>query len=120
VTTFAVFEIFFPAPLPAALLGTWQVLEGEGLKGVTVEFYADGSMVGNLLVEGQEVTVKGRAWVDGNVFRVTTPGLGGQVSDTQEILELNVRRFAVQDPRGEILIMERRRGRGAPATGGKR
>jgi uncharacterized protein (TIGR03066 family) len=118
--TFAAFEIFLPAPLPAALLGKWVVVEGEELKGATLEFFPDGSMVGTVQIEGREVAVKGRAQVEGNLFRVTTSSLGGRTTDSQEILELNDRRFAVQDSRGELLILERRSAARAPAPGGMR
>jgi hypothetical protein len=102
------------------LLGKWVVVEGEGLKGATLEFFPDGSMVGTMQIEGREVAVKGRAQVEENLFHVTTPGLVGRVTDAQEILELNERRFAVQDSRGELLIMERHFATRALAAGGMR
>ena len=70
--------------------------------------------------EGREVAVKGRARVEGNLFRITTPGLGGQPANSQEILELNERRFAAQDSRGEVLILERRCATASPVGGGMR
>jgi uncharacterized protein (TIGR03066 family) len=118
-TTYAVFEIFFPTPLPAAMRGKWVVVEGEGLKGAFLEFFADGSMVGTVEAEGKEVTLKGRVQVEGNRFRVTTTGPvgGAEVTEPQEILELNDRRFVVQDSRGELLILERPQTTAAPTAG---
>jgi hypothetical protein len=107
--TFAALEMIFPAPLPAAMRGKWVVVEGEGLKGATLEFFSDGSMVGTVQNPQREATIKGRVQVAGNYFRVTTAGRAGGVeaTDLEEILDLTDRRFVVQDSRGEILIMER-------------
>ena len=43
--------------------GKWVVVEGEGLTGAALEFFADGSMVGTVQAEGKEVTLKGRVQV---------------------------------------------------------
>ena len=58
---------------------------------------------------GREVTLNGRVEVQGNRFRVTTsdPGGGVLVTEAEEILDLTERYFVVQDPHGEVLIMER-------------
>jgi uncharacterized protein (TIGR03066 family) len=118
--TFATFEIFFPDPLPAAMRGKWVVVEGEGLKGATLEFYADGRMVGTIRTPEKEVTLTGRVQVAGNSFRVTTAGSNGRVeaTDIEEILDLTDRRFVVQDSRGEVLIMERHPSSSPAKTGG--
>ena len=98
------------------------VVEGEGLRGASLEFFADGSMVGIVQAEGKEVTLKGRVQLEGDRFRVTTVGPAGgeEVSEPQVILELNDRRFVVQDSRGELLILERPQATGARAVGGAR
>jgi hypothetical protein len=109
VATFAGFEIFWPVRVPVAMRGKWVVVEGKGLKGATLEFTADGRMVGNVQIEGKDVTINGRVEVQGNHFRVTTvsPGGGVAVTESEEILDLNERRFVVQDSHGEVLIMQR-------------
>jgi uncharacterized protein (TIGR03066 family) len=107
--TFAGFEILWPVQVPPAMRGKWVVVEGKGLKGATLEFTADGRMVGNVQSDGKEVTINGRVEVEGNHFRVTTvsPGGGVAVTESEEILELTEQRFVVQDSHGEVLIMER-------------
>jgi uncharacterized protein (TIGR03066 family) len=119
--TFSAFEIFAPVRLPAAMRGKWVVVEGKGLRGAVLEFFADGRMVGTVQTDGKEVTINGRVEVQGNHFRVTTgPTEAVQVTEPEEILELTDRWFVVQDSRGEILIMERLQGAGAAAAGGVR
>jgi uncharacterized protein (TIGR03066 family) len=118
--TFAAFEVFSPARLPVAMRGKWVVVEGEGLKGATMEFFADGRMVGTVQNPEKEVAIKGRVQVEGNRFRVTTTGPRGgvEVTDLEEILDLTDRRFVVQDARGEVLIMERASPANASKGGG--
>jgi uncharacterized protein (TIGR03066 family) len=107
--TFAAFEFVSPVRVPAAMRGKWVVREGKDLKGATLEFFADGRMVGIVQNGGREVTLNGRVEVQGNRFRVTTsdPGGGVLVTEAEEILDLTERYFVVQDPHGEVLIMER-------------
>ncbi len=120
--TFAGFEIFSPDVLPVAMRGKWVVVEGEGLKGATLELFANGSMVGTILTEGTEVTIKGRVQVMGNSFRVTRAGPKGGVEVTapEEILDLTDRQFVVQDAHGEVLIMRRPDVAKAASAGGER
>ena len=119
--TFAAFDFFYPVRVPAAMRGKWVVREGKDLKGATLEFLADGRMVGIVQNGGREVTLNGRVEVQGNRFRVTTsdPGGGVLVTEAEEIVELTERYFVVQDPHGEVLIMERP-APGALAAGGAR
>jgi uncharacterized protein (TIGR03066 family) len=122
VATVAGFEVFFPVRLPTAMRGKWVVVEGKDLQGATLEFFADGRMIGTVRSQGKEVAIKGRVAIDGNTFRVTTSGRTGdlEVTDVEEILDLTERRFVVQDPHGEILIMERVNSPAMPAKGGVR
>jgi uncharacterized protein (TIGR03066 family) len=93
------------------MLGKWVVVDGEGLKGATLQFFGDGRMVGTVRTPEKEVTIQGRVDLEGNYFRVTSTGPAGglEMTDREEILDLTDRRFVVQDARGEVLIMERRK-----------
>jgi uncharacterized protein (TIGR03066 family) len=118
--TIAAIEILFPVRLPTAMVGKWVVVEGEGLKGATLEFFADGSMIGTVQNPGKQTVIKGRVRVEGNFFRVTTTShaAGSEVTDREEILDLTEHRFVVQDAHGEVLIMERLLPAGASKAGG--
>jgi hypothetical protein len=115
--TFVGFEVFYPVRLPPVMQGKWRVVEGKDLQGATLEFLADGRMIGTIPIDGKETTISGRVALDGNHFRVTTvnPAGGDLQTQAEEILELSERHFAMQDAQGEVLIMER-----PPAAGGGR
>jgi len=107
--TYGGFEIFSPIRVPPAMRGTWVVVEGKGLDGATLEFSANGRMIGTVPAGGEGVTtIEGKVEVDGNRFRVRTDGNGPRLAtEPEDILELTDRRFVVQDSQGEVLIMER-------------
>ena len=135
--TYGGIQVLFPVQVPAAMRGKWVVMEGQGLKGATLEFFVDGHMIGTVPAGGEWVTIEGSAQVRGNRFRVITarPGAGfptqfDDVADLldrrfittepEEILELTDRTFVVQDSQGEVLILERHAPIGAAPPGGER
>jgi hypothetical protein len=120
--TIAGFEIFSPIRLPPEMRGTWVIVEGKQLKGATLEFFADGRLVGNVPSAGRNITLSGRVELRGNLFRVTAATSEGDeaVTEFEEILDLTERRFVVQDSFGELLILERPPAAEAPARGGAR
>jgi hypothetical protein len=108
VATYAGFEIFAPVRVPPAMRGKWVVVEGKGLDGASVEFSAEGGMIGARPVEAGWVTIEGRVEVRGNLFRVVSVrGAPGWATIPQEIIELTDRWLVLQDSEGEALIMQR-------------
>lgn len=72
---FAAFEFQFPARVPAAMRGKWMVVDGEGMKGATLEFFRNGTIVLTTLdtsidPQGHEFALTGQVEVTGNRFRV--------------------------------------------------
>jgi hypothetical protein len=107
---FAVAEIFFPARVPANLRGRWVVVEGEGIRGSTLDFHRDGTLFMTTVgLDGKEVTMKNSVEIRDNQIRVTTtgPGIDVAVTEAQDILELTDELFVTQNSRGEVLILER-------------
>jgi hypothetical protein len=120
--TYGGFTIFSPVRVPAMMRGKWLVVEGKGLRGATLEFFADGRMIGVVpAVGGEDVALKGRVEVEGNRFRVLMAGPGTSfATEPEDILELTDRRFVVQDSQGEVLILERPPPTGTATPGGAR
>ncbi len=108
--TFAAVEILFPAIVPPELRGKWVVVEGEGLRGATLEFHRNGQLIMTAISpDRKENKISSTVQLDGNRFRITTPGgpMGAETTDNHEILELTDELFVTQDAKGEVLILER-------------
>ena len=120
--TYGGFEVFTPVRVPAAMRGKWVVVEGKGLQGATLEFTANGRMIGVVPgIGGEPVQLEGRVEVEGNLFRIVSAGSGVRfATEPEEVLELTDRRFVVQDSHGEVLILERAPSSAAANSGGTR
>src|SRR5438105_115699 len=106
--TYASFEIFLPVRVPVAMRGKWVVVEGKSLDGATLEFFADGRMIGTVPADRETVTIDGQVEIEGNRFRVRTVGpAAGLTTEAEDILDLSDRRFVLQDSQGEVLILDR-------------
>jgi hypothetical protein len=97
-------------------------VEGKGLQGATLEFTANGRMIGVVPgIGGEPVQLEGRVEVEGNLFRIVSAGSGVRfATEPEEVLELTDRRFVVQDSHGEVLILERAPSSAAANSGGTR
>jgi hypothetical protein len=116
--TYGSIQLLSPVHLPPEMRGKWIVVEGKGLNGATLEFFADGRMIGVVPAAAGGVTIEGRAKVEGNRFRVVAvTGAPGWATKPQDILELNHHWFVMQDADGEVLIMQRPT---TPSNGGGR
>lgn len=116
--TFAVFHYFILSRVPHAMIGTWIVMEaksqGDGkidasLKGGTLEFRRDGTMIGKVNMNGKEGTIKATVEVEGKTLRITSvnPYTNRPETDVQTIQILEGDRLALEDRKGTVLTMER-------------
>ncbi len=116
--TFAAFELLSPTRLPPALRGTWVVVEGD-LKGASLEFFRDGTLIGKVKKDGErraveekpreEILLRGQVRLHEDTLHVTTegPGPGGQSVAEQRILDLTESQLVLEDEAGELLILRR-------------
>jgi uncharacterized protein (TIGR03066 family) len=108
--TFSVLHFVILSRVPHAILGKWVVIEGE-LKGGTLEFRRDGTMIGKVNMKGKEGTIKATVEVEGETMRITSinPYTNRSETDVQTIRTLEDDRFVIEDRKGTTLIMERLR-----------
>jgi uncharacterized protein (TIGR03066 family) len=94
--------------LPAELVGKWVVVGGEQ-DGATFDFYRNGTMVGNVNVQGRHGIVNATVAVEGNKLLTTTrnPNTGREETRSQTIRTLNQRSLELVDARGHILTLTR-------------
>ena len=101
--TVAVVLIVFPVVVPVAMQGKWKVLEGQLPPKTIVEFLCDGTVT----FTDERGVKNGRVQVDGHKLRLILGTSEFAMTEEHDILELNDRLLVIQDPRGELLILER-------------
>jgi hypothetical protein len=118
--TYAVLHFLILSRIPHEMVGTWVVIEvksnggantDESLKGGTLEFRRDGTMIGKVNMDGKEGTIKAAVEVEGESLRITSvnPQTGQAVTDVQTIRTLEGDHFVIEDRKGTVLMMERLR-----------
>jgi hypothetical protein len=117
--TYAVLHFFILSRIPHEMVGTWVVIDvksnsgantDESLKGGTLEFRRDGTMIGKVNMDGNEGTIQAAVAVEGESLRITSvnPQTGKPVTDVQTIRTLTAGQFVIEDRKGTVLVMERR------------
>jgi uncharacterized protein (TIGR03066 family) len=106
--SYALFDYVLPARLPAELVGTWRVVEGD-MRGATMEFRRNGTMLGKFVQGDKEGIIEGTAEVDGNTLRTTTvnPYTRRPETGAQTIITLTDTEFVTEEARGSRIRMER-------------
>ena len=107
-TSYALFDYVLPSRLPAELLGTWRVVEGD-MRGATLEFRRDGTMLGTFIQGDKEGTIEATVEVEGKTLRTTTvnPFTKRPETGAQTIIALTDTEFVTEEPRGSRIRMER-------------
>jgi uncharacterized protein (TIGR03066 family) len=108
VGSWALFEFVIWSRIPAALVGTWVVEEGEQ-EGATFDFSRNGTMTGRINMQGREGIVNARVRVEGDILFSTTknPSTGQELTRAQRIQELTDQELVLEDERGQVLKMRR-------------
>jgi hypothetical protein len=109
---------FLLSRIPRPMIGAWAVMEvtskgagkaDESLKGGTLDFRRDGTMIGKINMAGKEGTIQATVAVEGDMLRITSvnPQTGQAVTDVQTIRILASDQFVIEDRKGTTLRMER-------------
>lgn len=108
--TFALFHFVIWNRIPHQMAGTWLIPEGE-LKGATLEFLRNGTMVGIVNIDGKEGRIRGKIDVEEGKLHITTihPVTFKEHTDTQTIQSLTDDEFVIVDKKGTVIRMERLR-----------
>src|SRR5262245_61670023 len=69
--SYALFDYVLPSRVPPELVCTWRVVEGD-MRGATMEFRRNVTMLGKFVQDGKEGIIEGTAEVEGNTLRTTT------------------------------------------------
>lgn len=106
--TFALFEFVILARLPPELVGKWRAVGGP-FDGLTLEFKRNGTMIGEIIKEGKENRLEGKAEVVGKTLRTTTvnPLTEQAESGTQTIVRLTETELVTEDKNGVRITMKR-------------
>jgi uncharacterized protein (TIGR03066 family) len=108
--TFVVFEYVILSKVPRAMLGKWVVTQGA-MEGATLEFFRDGTMTATVTKDGKSVAYTARVRADEKTVWSTTkhPMTGKEETAEQAIVTLTDNEFVLEDKKGAVLKMERRR-----------
>jgi hypothetical protein len=102
------------------MVGTWVVMEVKttqganpdaSLKGGTLEFRRDGTMIGKVNMGGKEAKIEATVEVERDSLRITSvnPNNGQKVTDVQTIRAIESDRFVIEDHKGTVPLMQRLR-----------
>jgi hypothetical protein len=115
--------------LPTAILGKWEVTQGE-LEGFTMEFFRNGSMRSRIINEGQVYIIDANAQVDDDMLEETTYAVpdvakrksvwqtfvnlftseqGAEQTIVRRIVGLTPTQLVLENQDGRTLKLERRR-----------
>lgn len=94
--------------IPAELVGKWVVVGGEQ-DGATFDFYRNGTMVGNVNIQGRHGIVNATVAVEGDKLHTTTrnPNTGRFETRSQTIKTLDRHSLELVDGRGQTLNLSR-------------
>jgi uncharacterized protein (TIGR03066 family) len=106
--TWAIMEYYVWNRLPSALVGKWVIVGGDQ-DGATFDFYPNGTMIGNVNVNGNEHRIDAQVAVEENSLFITTkhPKTGQVDTRTQTIKTLNAKELVLQDEKKNVFRMER-------------
>ena len=99
VVSFVVFKLLIVPSVPPELTGTWEVTAGP-LRGATIEFHQDGTVLAVRYQRGKKVTTHSTARVEGKTLSLTTRDdetPGKEETVTQTIVELTADELVLRD-----------------------
>jgi len=108
VVSFILFRFVFP-PVPADLVGNWQVTEGP-LRGATLEIHANGTAVASVDKQGKKLVSRSTVKVEENRLFLTTQDskTGEQETVVQTILNLSDNELVIRDEDKLVYRMRRK------------
>jgi len=108
VVSFVLFRFVFP-PVPAELIGNWQVTEGP-LRGATLEIRANGTAVASVDKQGKKLVSRSTVKVEDNLLYLTTRDskTGEQETFVQTILNVSENELVIRDEDKLVYRMRRK------------
>jgi uncharacterized protein (TIGR03066 family) len=106
--TWAAFEFVVYSKIPNRLVGRW-VIEGGEQDGATLDFFRNGTMIGNMNVQGSLAIVNARVRVEGDKLFITTQNPMTKQDETraQLIKRLTDEELVLEDGQGKLFRLSR-------------
>jgi uncharacterized protein (TIGR03066 family) len=104
----AVLEFVVWTRLPQEFVGKWVVIEGQ-MKGTTMEFHRDGSLVGRSRQGDLEIVLEAQATVEGRMMFITSKNraTGQDEIAVHTIRALGPREMVLEDEEHQLLKLAR-------------